>query len=152
MPKVVANHVATAENSIFFELGGNALIYSINYDRLLDPHWSLRAGIGYMGLGTTDAGLDASLTIIPITASYCPYSEVGGIPNSKLELGAGICYFNMSASTFGDSFNGSGVAGTLIVGYRYQQPDGGFLFRAGFTPLIGGFFIPMFGLSAGVSF
>ncbi len=35
------------KNSLYLELGGNALIYSLNYDRILGDVVSLRAGIGY---------------------------------------------------------------------------------------------------------
>jgi len=45
------------------------------------------------------------------------------------------------------------VGGTATIGYRYQQNDGGFLFRIGFTPLFGsGGFQPWGGLSLGFSF
>ena len=36
-----------------------------------------------------------------------------------------------------DKIRGNSVLGTATVGYRYQRADGGFIFRAGFTPFFG---------------
>ncbi len=135
-----------AKNTIFFELGGNGLIYSINYDRLITKSFSLR--IGYSSFSATvPVGLvsdQISVTIIPAMANY-----LYGDGSSRLELGAGISFVPSITTTqanflpvlFGQNpsishQSGSGMFFTSVIGYRYQPIDGGFNFRIGFTPLI----------------
>ena len=73
-------------------------------------------------------------------------------------MGAGgaLLYFGGSVNTLGNKTTGSAVAGigTLILGYRYQPPDGGFFLRAGLSPLISsaGGFLPWPYLGLGATF
>ena len=60
---------------------------------------------------------------------------------------------NVTASVLGLSDHGGGLAFSGIVGYRYQAPDGGFVFRIDFTPIVAfGTFLPFGGISAGYGF
>ena len=75
-------------------------------------------------------------------------------PQSKhhLELGGGFLLVSGEtsdwASNVDDDF--STVIGTATVGYRYQRPGRGFVFRAGFTPLFDtSEFLPWAGVSFG---
>ncbi len=147
-----------APNAVFLELGGSAVLYSINYDRHLTPDMGFRVGFGYLGLSasSSDQSTDvssasASVLIIPATFNYFL-----GTGSSRLELGAGIVYVSLSASVsggVGSAFSGSGIGGAAVIGYRYQPSDGGLLFRASFTPIIGsGGFLPWAGLSVGYAF
>lgn len=147
----------TANSTIFLELGGNALLYSLNYERVLPSDVALRAGFGYMSVSATSgtAGANASVVTIPLTFSYL---GVGG-GSAKLELGAGATFtrFSGSASTgFGDEISaGSFVpVGTFIAGLRLAPAGGGFNFKLAFTPFwhpdIG--FFPWGGLAFGVGF
>ncbi len=132
------------KNSLYLELGGNALVYSINYDRVLTDAFSARIGIGFYSLDD-DFGDTASLTGIPITAHY-----LLGKGNSRLELGAGLVVLTGKADLGGVSTSDATVLGTGVFAYRFQKPDGGVFFKAGFTPLFqGGTFIPWFGISIG---
>ncbi len=63
------------------------------------------------------------------------------------------------ASTFGATASAKGfvVAPTATAGYRYVPTDGGFNFKAGFTPFLisaGGqtTFVPWAGIAAGYGF
>ncbi len=67
-----------AVSSVYLELGGNAIAYSVNYDRMYDNKYVLRAGIGYF---TID---NAGIATIPLTGSY-----VFGRGASKFEIGLG---------------------------------------------------------------
>jgi hypothetical protein len=140
-----------APNALYLELGGSALIYSLNYERMLSSTVGLRLGGGYMSVtGEDDYGdnLSVALLMIPVTVSY-----LLGEGAHRLELGGGAVFAWASASTDTDFASGSGVAATGIVGYRYSAPGGGFLFRAGFTPLMGGGgFLPWFGASFGFTY
>jgi hypothetical protein len=154
----------TAPNGIYVELLGNGLLYTINYDRFINDDMSLRAGFEYIGLGASDpsgsgASASVSMMMIPLTFNYFLTShDKGKVGSSKFELGAGIMIANFSASATGSagdvfSASGFGIAGTATIGYRLQPSDGGFIFRIGFTPLIGpGGFLPFGGLSFGYGF
>lgn len=160
---VQAKHERTAMNSINLELGGNALLYSLNYERFLGDEMSVRVGAMFMSVsatassGTSTASANVSWFSAPLTMSYLGI----GSPNHKLELGAGavLMYLSANGSTFDWSGSAKGflVAPTAIVGYRYVPTDGGFNFRAGFTPLFisaGGksTFLPWAGIAAGYGF
>lgn len=152
---VVAQSLENAPNSVYFELGGNAVVYSMNYDRLLSESFSARIGFMYFPQQT-----NSSVTVIPIMANY-----LIGTGNSKIEVGAGLCILSESTPTdgidiFGKSWQTkSSMAATAVFVYRFQPTNPGLNFRVGFTPLIGRFFlrsnivfIPWFGISGGYSF
>ncbi|MFO8233263.1 MAG: hypothetical protein R6U20_11415 [Longimonas sp.] len=133
-----------ANNSIYTELGGTGFLYTLNYDYRINRDWSAR-------LGAMRAGaFGVTFTNIPLTASY-----LWGT-NHNLEVGLGAMYLGVSLDTEGDDFGGISddtVAGTAIIGYRYQPTDGGIIFRAGITPAFGDFgIVPWGGLSVGYSF
>jgi hypothetical protein len=130
----------SANNSIYFELFGPAILYSINYDRVIGD-LALRVGFEYLSVssGLTDnngvvVNNKASIIGVPITASYI------GIGSKKhmLELGGGVTVFSFGAGAgvLGADVNESAlfVNPALIMGYRLQPPDGGFLLRAGLAP------------------
>ncbi|MCW8803521.1 MAG: hypothetical protein OQK57_03910, partial [Ignavibacteriaceae bacterium] len=55
------------QNQLYLELGGNGLVYSLNYERLLTENFALRAGFGYTpGLIL----VEGTFIQIPVTASY----------------------------------------------------------------------------------
>ena len=143
----------TAGNAVYVELLGNGLLWSISYDRLLTPNVSARVGGGFTSATDAD-GDNLTLAIVPVTASY-----LWGSGNGRLETGLGVSLASASVSlNFTDeevSTEGSDrtLLGTATVGYRYQRPDGGFVFRAGFTPVFStDDFLPWFGVSFGYAF
>ncbi|HEY0158070.1 MAG TPA: hypothetical protein VGF28_12360 [Thermoanaerobaculia bacterium] len=138
-------------NAAYFELGGSAIIPSVNYERRFSPEWFGRIGASVV-TGSSETTDDTDTTIIvPVTASYVTRPA----SNHHLELGGGITVAGgdrQELYDFGDdddeTFSTAFVTG--IVGYRYQKPDGGFQFRAVFTPVAGGGdFLPWAGLSFG---
>jgi hypothetical protein len=134
-----------APNAAYVEALGASLFYSLN----IDHAWgdvSGRVGIGAFSTGgTTWIG-------VPITISYL------GIGSKKhmFEIGGGVSiqYFNTTTSQLIVSSTGAAVVlGTVIVGYRLQPPKGGFVLRAGFSPLFGaGGFIPWPHFAIGAAF
>jgi hypothetical protein len=155
----IAPAARTARNSIFIELAGNGGIYSLNYDRVITEQFSVRAGFGYMSMGatassgTTSVSAKASILAVPVVGNFLLGSQ-----NHKLELGAGITMFRFSgdaSNSLGNSASATGMApaGTAVIGYRYVPGDGGFTFRAGFTPLVfKDDWLPWGGLSFGYLF
>jgi hypothetical protein len=148
----------TARNSVFIELGGNGLLYTLNYDRVVNEIFSIRGGIGYLSLdGTTTSGGQTragkvSMLGIPLLANYMLGSD-----NHKLELGAGMTLFwasgTVSSADMVSSGSGIGAVGTAVLGYRYVPRNGGLTFRIGFTPLFSNRgFLPWGGVSLGYVF
>lgn len=147
----LAQQGPTSPNSIYLELGGNGLIYSLNYDRLVTESMGVRAGIGYLQLNAkAGSGTDkASVTTIPIMVHY-----LLGSRSSKLELGAGVCIISAAADiSKTGGVEESATLGTATFGYRYQRADEGMTFRAGVTPFFGSIgFQLWFGLGFGYGF
>ncbi len=126
-----------ARHSVFVELGGNAGLYSLNYDRLLHRgkwfHTSARAGIYYNWWAGGRLG-------IPL--------EVNGLFGRKkhfLEMGVSLVYnhgldpivhkADPAVPTSEDIYaNFSNLLAIGRLGYRFQKPQGGFFFRAAYTP------------------
>lgn len=137
-------------NSLYLELLGNGGLYSVNYDRLFTENFGGR--IGFMYISSLDFIIVSAedFVLFPVLLNYF----VGN--RHKLELGAGVIFVSVkSVGAFGFKSNsgGSNIVGTAVIGYRYQNPDGGFLFRIGFTPMINSEGIePWGGISFGFSF
>ena len=138
-----------ARNTFFVELLGNAAIYSLNYERFFTPQLGLRVGGSFLR-GQNTEGDDVSVGFLPVMATY-----LLGEGNSHFETGLGIGIVTASADIeeVDEEFSGSDVYGTATLGYRYQKPTGGVIFRAGFTPVFaGGNLIPWAGISVGYAF
>lgn len=148
-----------AKNLVYLELLGNGGLYSINYERMLTNDLSARLGFSYLSIsasGTSSDGQTSTAKASLVTAPAMFNYMVGG-KNHKLEMGAGATLIYVSASASGGaasaSGEGVGVAGTGVVGYRYSPADGGFVFRVGYTPLVGkGGYMSWGGMSFGGTF
>jgi hypothetical protein len=138
----------TARNAFYIELLGNGLLYSVNYDRLFADQISGRVGL--MVIGAANDSSAAAVIAAPIMANY-----LFGRGNSHFEAGIGVTVMTGAVENVeGIEDEGfSGAVGTATLGYRYQRPGGGFVFRAGLTPFFGGGgILPWFGLSFGYGF
>lgn len=129
----------TVYNSVYIEALGNAGIYSLNYDRILSQNIGVRFGAGFLPI----------IDVLTIPATINLFIGNG---SSKLELGAGILILSQTRDNRHGLFRDNNFI-TALIGYRYQQPEGGFLFRIGFTPLFSQKeFFPWGGFSVGTSF
>lgn len=141
--RMVSSEGRDANNSFFIEGGGPGLLYSLNYERIVERDFGLRIGFSYTSFsatatsGGTTASASAAFVTVPVIVSYLGVSS----GNHALELGAGgtMVYASGSASGTGIAASGSGMMGlgTLLVGYRRQPVDGGFQFRIGLEALMG---------------
>lgn len=148
-----------AKNVVYLELLGSGLLYSVNYERMLSNDMSVRAGFSYWSMSASSGnGQSSSSAKLEVMTAPLLFNYFVGGRNHQLELGAGgvVVYASASASSGSSSKlsgEGVGVAGTGVVGYRYSPADGGFVFRAGFTPLVGkGGVLPWGGVSFGGTF
>lgn len=137
-------------NSLYFEAFGNGGLYSLNYDRLFTENLGGRIGFTYLPSMDFIFSSVEDLIVVPLVVNYLSGE------NSKLELGAGIIFVSVNNIGFFGFKSGKGssaVAGTAVVGYRYQPKDGGFLFRIGLTPFFSGNGAALSGgISIGVTF
>ncbi len=134
-----------APNAIYVEGMGPAIFYSLNIEH------DFGDAAGRIGVGGLSTG-GSTWVAVPITLSYIGF----GSKKNIFEIGAGavIQYFNSNTTTLTFTSNGSPyVLGTIIFGYRFQPPKGGFLLRAGFSPIFGaGGFIPWPHFALGAAF
>ena len=144
-PPVVAEestevHERSAVNDVFLEALGSGLLYSLNYERIIDK-WNLglRAGASYFTYAVSSYGKSGNLTLVsfPLLASY----YLGwGSHHLQLGLGATVLYTGVSSDSQGTKFDaersGAGLAASGVVGYRFMPRAGGVSFGIGFTPLL----------------
>ena len=123
-----ASNSESATNALYFEILGQGLGLSLNYERMLSHEMGLH--IGYTDWVTRG---------FPLGFHYVVGST------HTLELGAGLMI---------DVHRYKGVYPTGIIGYRYQPTSGGFVCGAGLTPIVGHPEAPVIigGISLGWSF
>ncbi len=130
------------EDCLYFELLGQGLLYSINYDHRFGEAVSGR--IGYTCWREPFARHGYSVTAWPIMMNYL--TESG---SHHLELGLGIIAVqvrNNGEGFFEEMMVKGGrlfIFGTGSMGYRYQPLRRGTLFRIGLAPIVGGKAGPM---------
>lgn len=155
-PRLAAQ--ASTRNATYVELLGSGGVFSLNFERRVGAV-HMRAGVGSWTAADLFGAGETSIVTVPVTLS-----RVRGSGRHHLEAGGGLTLGHRKfTSAFDGGTTGSGfLTLTGLVGYRYQKPGSGFLFRAMFTPLYGlgdeeaaypdrGFF-PSFGLSLGAAF
>ncbi|MFQ5675784.1 MAG: hypothetical protein ACE5G1_07815 [bacterium] len=144
-----AQSARTDHNSVYLELLGNGVFFSINYDRMFSESLCGRVGFSYAELDD-EKGDNVFVTFVPVVANY-----LVGKGKHKLELGLGALFI-FAARDFDETdtdVDKSGILGTATVGYRFQPLNGGFVFRVGFTPIFADDgFAPWGGLSFGYGF
>ncbi len=165
-----ASEMRTANNNIFLEVGGSAIAYSVNYERIIDNRFVLRGGLSFLPVQSTEFRY---LSILPVSASYL----IGSTHYLELGVGTMFASFNGTEARWQYLREGAidisaNVTGTSkfafcpfptvvpIIGYRWHPLNGGLNIRAVFTPRINfnGFAItpievaPWGGISLGWSF
>lgn len=146
-----------ARDALYFELGGNALIYSFNYERRLSDRTTARGGLMFLALNATNEGTGESASVnvalLPLMMNW-----LMGEGSGRLELGIGPL-FGLAGGNATDvegtniDFSGAGLSGvTSTIGYRYHPPDGGLIFRGGLVPFYSGGPQIWAGLSLGYAF
>ena len=143
-----------SHTSFYAELGGPGILFSVNVDKRFKKS---RLGLGgRIGIGFVTADEPkydpvngwynydpVSVLTVPVQLNYI--LGKGTSPHT-LEVGAGLTYVGkkLDIINFYDDRK-SNLFGTFSFMYRRQPVDGGFTWRAGFTPLIANGYIQPFG-------
>ena len=150
-----AQSAGEARHAVYLELLGSGGVVSLNYEREIADGVLVRAGFGSWTATSLFSDAETKFTTVPVTIA-----AVRG-DRHRVEFGGGVTFGRRARELFAgrtDNF----VSLTGLVGYRYEKPGRGLLFRAGVTPFYGfgeedvaypekGFF-PSFGVSLGYSF
>lgn len=127
-------------NVLFGELGGSGLLFSMNYERLLNNKFGVRVGVGSAGL--------MGLTFPAILNYYIGKEK-------KLELGLGLIYTDYFPNNGGKYISNGEFLITATIGHKFQSEKRGIVFRFSFTPiynLIKDKILPFGGISIGYAF
>lgn len=142
-------------HSVYYELFGQGILYSLNYDYRFSRNLSGR--IGYTHLVGSFFFIDSfSITGVPLMLNY-----LVGRDKHYFELGGGIITGKIKirdtdhGSFFEDNYTDESnfTIGTATIGYRYQPAIQGLIMRVGFTPFFNSHgALPWVGWSLGHSF
>jgi hypothetical protein len=120
----------TASNAVYFEFGGPAIFYSINYDRMVSPDFGFRVGISNIPSSSyLETGVLSTLTF-PIFLNWFPRAL-----SQWLEFDAGLVIQSGKFILDYPDITAQGSFFSVGIGYHYQPLDGGFLLRIMLTPL-----------------
>lgn len=137
--------------SVYMELGGNAVVYSLNYDVIFHNNWGFRLGGSYYPAVVTDnVSFNSSVGSDAFLGLAMGLHLFGTSPN-YLETGAGLLFGTIYEPEKWHTIKPPGL--TLTLGYRYLPEDySRFTFKAAFTPIINSDgFHPYVGLSFGIT-
>lgn len=140
LPYMPQRDVSIPDQSIYFEAGGNGIVFSMNYDLRFNNNFGFRLGIS--GLPQTSSDNNNGRTDwddfrdTPFITSVIMGNYFIGNRTSSLELGAGL--------VLGDIYDEDNWsyplpnATTFTIGYRYMSKKKWHpTFKAGLTPMIG---------------
>jgi hypothetical protein len=136
----------TANNVIYAEVLGNAITLSVNYERFMTHNLAVRVGVNPFGAIGVEG--ESPILIVPVM-----FTIVSGRSSSHAELGLGARFANRDLGTGSRRMGLEGVYPTGTLGYRFQRAEGGWVARAGFTPiLMADAVFPWIGFSIGYAF
>ncbi len=120
--KLITEENSRATNSVYFELGGNCGLYSLNLEEELIKNINARIGFSIFDFdeSSRSGSHNVSYFVTTFMANY--FLEIYSA--YYLELGAGIVY------------SGKEIGFTSTLGYRYGSLEGGMIFKIGLTPFV----------------
>ena len=135
-----------ARNAVYGEILGNGIFPTANYERRFTDRFAGRVGLSVI-FGSSGGDTDLTLAI-PVMGIFISHPTT----NHHFEAGGGVLLVAGDAQDFlfdSDEQIANGAL-TGVLGYRFQRPGRGFLFRAGATPIVSdGEVLPLIGLSFG---
>jgi hypothetical protein len=137
-PKLISqvdNHEYT-HSSIYGEMFGQGILYSINYDHRFTQNISGRIGFSYWHFNDLFS-FDMKFSGFPIMINYLygkrnHYAEIGaGLLIHSVDIGENEEYFGTDINHEKKTF----CLFTSTIGYRFQPKSRGPIIRFGFTPI-----------------
>lgn len=127
-----------SKKTVYLELGGSSLFYSINFENL-----SRLSSISKLTYGF---GAEYLSSIFDYGSAICV------IPSANLLFGKESHHFETGLACF-TAIGKRVLVPSARIGYRFQPNNGGFVFRAGFTPILfSSSVVPYGGISLGYNF
>ena len=128
-----------SRHSAFFELGGNAIIFSLNYDYIPIVLNYFKTAITF---GGSPVGITPQINFL-----------FGGSLSAEIGFGYTIDIKPYFSTQYGQPYNYE----SYRIGFRYQPNHRGILFRLAFTPIRIArtrydYPVPWFGISLGYTF
>lgn len=124
------------KNAVYLEGNGNALTFSLNYEREVTSSLYFRVGLGVLAGQVQSGSGDIQMAGIPVPLmlNYL----LGGSHALELGLGATMFVGALQARQLGTNenvnFAGASFMPTSTIGYRYRSEESGFMLRAGVMP------------------
>ncbi|MEM6343306.1 MAG: hypothetical protein AAF927_05480 [Bacteroidota bacterium] len=136
-PSLLLAQKGLSRNVVYLEALGLGTYYSFNYERNYYLNEPLRLGIR-IGLAPWNVNEDY-FTSVPVGVHL-----LYGKSAHRLEIGMGLSYrFKTAISTGSIQYHKweklAPARIGMLIGYRYQVPDGGWMFRLGYQPFLNGF-------------
>ncbi|WP_316827860.1 hypothetical protein [Pedobacter miscanthi] len=133
----LASVAQTKSNNIYLEGLGNAVVYSINYDRLfhISNELTIAPRVGFEYIPRRDVDAYGRYTF-PTEINFL-YNKNKNNPN-HIEAGAGLTFFSLfdnyqysvTNEIVGKNYKLAKIS-TLRLGFRHQKNEGGLMYRAG---------------------
>jgi hypothetical protein len=145
-PRAAAAQEAAPEraNAIYVEAFGNAVLFSVNYERTVLPWMGVRVGASQFP--NIDPGEDPDMYLFPFLLHF----RIGnGRAQPELGVGTLVVYRDTRAMVHPRRIEPFEVLPSLSFGVRARHPGSPLILRSGITPL---YFEDGFRLSFGASF
>lgn len=117
-----SQEIKAPKNSLYLEVFGSGGLFSINYERRINSNLYGRLGVANW---TFAYETETTLTTIPVMIAY-----LWGEDKNHFEIAGGMLFGRKTE----DDINHQILDLIAFIGYRYQPPDNGLVFRVGFTP------------------
>jgi hypothetical protein len=122
--------IQLSKNTLYIELLGSGGLYSFNYERHFSPNISGRIGFSTFaisGMLESETATKTRITVFPVLITY-----LSGKGKSHFEIAGGMLLGLETEPNASYAI----IDLTAFLGYRYQPPGGGFIFRIGLTPFL----------------
>lgn len=133
--KTNAQDSSYCKNAAVFEIGGNGLTYSFNYERFVSKKFNARAGFSIFKIIENQTDKSMIVMSYPISFNY-----LINLSKQKhfIETGLGV----MNLITSGDLVEYKGVTNYYLnpflnFSYRFEPTKNRFLYRIGLSPFLG---------------
>jgi len=133
--KCFAQDSSSLKNGLSVEVGGNALLYSVNYERNLSTKAVAKGGMSIWKVIENQTNKSLTIMCYPVSFNYLFHLRT---PKHAIETGMGV----MNLITSGNLVEYKGVTNYYInpflnVGYRYSPAKNPFWYGVGLSPFLG---------------